>query len=190
IAYTVGSIISWLYLCLAITVYQSFFSWWVTPSTNDPKDPAKHTTTAKFAKSLAAANLVIFPVLIGTTLFQHLFHTICTIIYVDARPIDRPFALPANNKKNWLVRLLLVTGVAFAMVSGYGCFQILEMYELVRVKDIEYYTIVMPIQVNLGIALGSAIQFIAEKRANAKLQKMAAKDIETAKVDEKVNLLE
>jgi len=65
---------------------------------------------------------------------------------------------------------------------------ILERFDLAHVKPLEYLIIVLPIQVNIGILMGSGVQFKAEQRAN---KKMAARkvDAEVATVDEKQALL-
>lgn len=66
---------------------------------------------------------------------------------------------------------------------------ILEQMDLAHVKPLEYMVIVLPIQLNLGLLLGSAIQFKAEQRQNRKVAAMKAVDAEAAVIDEKQRLL-
>lgn len=74
------------------------------------------------------------------------------------------------------------------MAIGKISFYILEQTDLARVKPLEYCIIVLPIQVNLGILMGSAIQYKAEQR---QMKRLAAKkdDTEAGSVDEKQALL-
>lgn len=114
-------------------------------------------------KFLQNLNMVLLPLTIGVCLVSHLYYTIMTIIHVDARPSGSR-AFPANNRKNWLVRLLLVAGIVMSVSFGYGSFQILEAMDLAHVKKIEYLVIVLPIQVNFGLLFGSVMQWKIEKR--------------------------
>ena len=74
------------------------------------------------------------------------------------------------------------------MVTGKVAFYILEQMDLAHVKPLEYCIIVLPIQVNLGILLGSAIQFKAEQRRAKKLASRKV-DAEVGDVCEKQALL-
>lgn len=75
------------------------------------------------------------------------------------------------------------------MAIGKGVFMILEDFDLARVKTLEYFLIAVPIQVNLGILLGSAMQFKAEQRCDRKIAAQKALDAEAATIDEKQRLL-
>lgn len=133
-------------------------------------------------------NSVLLPSVIGLSLLQHAYHLACTFIYVDARSVDSGKSKTSlNSKKNWAVRLLLAGGILMSMTCGKAMFTVLEAYDLAHVKTLEYCVIVLPIQINLGILMGSAVQFKAEQRA---ARKAGRKDIEAeAQVDEKQRLL-
>lgn len=75
------------------------------------------------------------------------------------------------------------------MAIGKVSFVILEQLDLAHVKPLEYMIIVLPIQVNLGILLGSLVQFKAEQRRIRKTVAQKAVDAEAAIVDEKQSLL-
>ena len=76
--------------------------------------------------------------------------------------------------------------------TGYGAFQVWELYELAKVKPYEYAMIVVPVQINLGICLGTKIQKRVYKR---QAMKMAAREQHVeevgsqAAVDEKTALM-
>lgn len=138
---------------------------------------------------LDKVNNVLLPSVIGLSLFQHAYYVACTFIYVDARPVEAGVKAKnsLNSKKCWMVRLLLLGGVAWSMISGKAMFTVLESYDLAHVKCLEYMVIVLPIQMNIGILIGSALQFKFEQRA---ARKAARKDIEAdASIDEKQSLL-
>ena len=85
----------------------------------------------------------------------------------------------------------MLVGIAMTTSLGYGAFQILAQADLAHVKCLEYCLIVVPVQINLGILLGSVMQFRMERRL-ARKQQLA---FQTAKaeegtVDEKAALVE
>lgn len=164
--------------------------WWVPASSGDKDESAGPSTSDRFKAVLDKLNSVLIPICIGLGLVQHIYHTICTFIYVDARPVDPTVksSQKLNTRKNWGTRALLFAGVCTSIAFGKVSFFILEQTDLARVKPLEYCIIVLPIQVNLGILLGSAVQFKAEQR---RMKKLAAKkdDAEAGSVDEKQALL-
>ena len=97
--------------------------------------------------------------------------------------------MPKNTKKNWLTRLMLLMGIAFSMTFGYYAFGILEQMQLAKVKDLEYYVIVLPIQANFGVRIGTAFQYKMEKRIARKEALKTAK-LEEGSGDEKTALIE
>ena len=98
-------------------------------------------------------------------------------------------AFPANTRKNWLVRGLFLLGILISTSSGYGIFKILGEQDLVHVKDLEYYIIVVPFQINFGIFLGTIMQFRMEKVAARRLARAAQKDFNDS-YSEKQRLLD
>ncbi|KEF59541.1 uncharacterized protein A1O9_04385, partial [Exophiala aquamarina CBS 119918] len=160
IAYTVGYLFSWLYLCAFMIVYVPLFSWWVPNSSSDSEKPS---ILAKVAQVLKDFNMLLLPFTIGLCLVQHLYYTACAFIYVDSRQVgSRKF--PANTRKNWLVRFLFLVGIAISTSTGYGAFQILSRMDLAHVKPIEYAVVVIPFQINFGVFLGTIMQFRMERR--------------------------
>jgi len=135
--------------------------------------------------------MVLLPFTIAICLLQHVYYTISALIYVDACTVGSNKA-PKNTKKNWLVRGLLVCGILASLSFGYGAFQILDMMDLAHVKQIEYLVIVVPVQINLGMLMGSGMQYKMEKRLAARVQRelQAAKADVSVGVDEKEALLE
>lgn len=132
--------------------------------------------------------MILLPACVALGLVQHAYYAISALIYVDGHPIEGR-KLPANTRKNWLVRLLLVSGIVTVMGLGKGAFYILGELELAHVKPIEYLVIVLPIQINLGLLLGSAIQFKTEQRAAKKQARI--RDAEAVQYpEEKQALLE
>ena len=90
-----------------------------------------------------------------------------------------------------MVRSFFVFGIAFTLSFGYYVFNLLEAMQLARVKPIEYYAIVMPVQVNLGILIGTILQSRMEKRiAQKEALRAAAAKAEEGQADEKEALLD
>ncbi|RMZ90461.1 hypothetical protein DV736_g2300, partial [Chaetothyriales sp. CBS 134916] len=189
IAYTMGYIVSWIYMCFFAVVFMPLFSWWLpTPPPGSRSEKSLHAVSC-FLKKF---NLILLPLSIGLCLARYLYFTIHTFIYVDSRP-RHSCALPKNSKKNWLTRLLLLIGVSFSITFGYYALQVLDQMELARVKSIEYYTIVLPVQVNIGMLIGTAFQYKIEKRMQRKEAIKAAApatSLEEGNLDEKTALLD
>jgi len=132
--------------------------------------------------------MVLLPSIVGISLVQHVYYVLSALVYVDGQPVEGR-KLPANTRKNWLIRLLLLGGILTSVTLGYGAFYILEGTDLAHVKTLEYLVIVLPIQVNLGLLFGSAIQFKVEQRAAKKQAKLG--DAEAVRYpEEKQALLE
>lgn len=131
-------------------------------------------------------NMVLLPICVGMSLIEHVVRAVSILIFVDNRPVNS-YRLPKNTQKNWLARLMLLTGVFVSTTAGYGIVQVLAEYGLARVKCCEYMIILLPIQVNMGLGLGTLMQWKMEKRIAAK--QMAAKAIEVGTIDEKQELM-
>lgn len=145
---------------------------------------------SKIAEYLKMLNMILLPFTISICLAQHVFYTFMTFIYVDEREVGS-YKLPKNTRKNWFVRLLLLGGVFTSLAIGYGAFHILDMTDLAHVKKLEYLIIVVPIQINFGILLGSGVQYKVEQRNARKQQIARACQTEAAiSVDEKQALLQ
>ena len=86
----------------------------------------------------------------------------------------------------------MLVGIAITTSLGYGAFDILANFDLAHVKTYEYAIIVVPVQINLGILLGTVMQFKMEKRLACSEQafKKVESEISTAATDEKAALLE
>lgn len=135
--------------------------------------------------------MVILPLNIALYLLTYVVHLVRTFIYVGPKPYspsDAGVSLNLNTKKAWGIRALLFSGICTSLAFGKYVFTVLESFDLAKVKFAEYLIIVVPIQINLGILLASAVQFKAEKR---QARKMAERknDVEVAGVDEKQELL-
>lgn len=142
----------------------------------------------KLAEFLTKLNLVLLPTCVALNLIQHIYHVVYTFIHVGPRPVNPQDVRPAlNTRKAWGVRALLFSGVCASLAVGKAMFITLELTDLARVKPLEYFVIVLPIQINLGIIWGSALQFAAEKRQARKLAEKKT-DSELA-VTEKERLL-
>jgi hypothetical protein len=134
--------------------------------------------------------MILLPFCVGVSLVEHFYYTVCAFIYVDSRKIGSK-TLPANTRKNWMVRLFFLIGIAISTSTGYGAFQILATMDLAHVKPIEYAVVVIPFQVNFGVFLGTIMQFRMEKRiARKEAMKLVAVKYEEATVDEKQALLD
>ncbi|RMZ84520.1 hypothetical protein DV737_g1125, partial [Chaetothyriales sp. CBS 132003] len=189
IAYTMGYIVSWIYMCLFSIVFVPLFSWWLPTPVPGSRSEKSLNAVGCFLKKF---NLILLPLTVGLCLTHYIYYTIHTFIYVDSRPRGS-CALPKNSKKNWLTRLLLLMGVAFSISFGYYALQVLDEMELARVKSIEYYTIVLPVQVNIGVLIGSAFQYKIEKRMQRKEALKAAAPattLEEGNLNEKTALLD
>jgi len=189
IAYTMGYFLSWLYVCLFMIIWVPFFQWWVDklfPET--PEDPSKPSTGVKIACFLKKLNMILLPISIGISLITYAGYVIHTFVYVDSRPYGSK-TLPKNTRKNWAVRAFMLFGIAVTTSLGYGAFQILADMDLAHVKTLEYGIIVVPVQVNLGIVLGSVMQFRMEKRL-ARKQALLAARVEEGAAEEKAALME
>ncbi|KIV89740.1 hypothetical protein PV10_07120 [Exophiala mesophila] len=186
IAYNVGYFLSWLYVCLFMIVYVPLFSWWVPKS--EPSDSTDPSATDKLAHVLKVINMYLIPFTIGIALVQHLFYIVSCFIYVDSRA-KKSCAFPPNTRKNWIVRGLFLLGIAISTISGYFIFKMLAAQDLAHVKDIEYYIIVVPFQINFGIFLGTIMQFRMEKIAARRAAKAARAEF-NASYSEKQRLLD
>jgi hypothetical protein len=192
IAYTMGYVLSWLYVCIFMIIWVPFFQWWVErlfPASEDPN--AKPGMGGKIVEALKRFNMVLLPMSIGIALITYAYYLVHTFIYVDTRVFNSN-KLPKNTRKNWAARLFMLVGIAISTSSGYGAFQILADYDLAHVKAIEYLIIVVPVQINLGILFGSLFQRRMEKRAVRKEASAiaAVKAQENATADEKAALLD
>ena len=136
-------------------------------------------------------DLFILPVAIALSLIQHAYFTLLTLIHPDKA--GALFRKPANDRKTWAARLLLIAGVGFTLLFGYYAFEILEASKLARVKQIEYCLIVVPIQINFGFVLGGVMQWKMERRIAKKeaIKAEAARShLEDGTNDEKAPLVE
>lgn len=187
IAYTMGYVVSYLYVCIFTLVWVPLFSWWV------PKNLDDNSTSGKVLKKtsdiLKKINMVLLPISIALCLAQYVFHLAHTFIYVDSHDAGSR-ALPKNTKKNWMTRLMLLAGVLVSLSFGYYAFGMLGHVGLARVKMCEYLVIVVPVQINIGLLLGTIGQFKMEQRMKRKeeARKMLAKM--EGEVGEKVPLME
>ncbi|KAK5092179.1 hypothetical protein LTR70_005834 [Exophiala xenobiotica] len=211
IAYSVGYFIAWLYMCFFAVVYVPLFSvrlpallpsdlaatanttqWWVPKlSSGDSAPSSGPSKVDKVINLLQKLNMILLPACVGLSLIQHMYHTISVFVYVDARPVSPKIksTQSLNSRRNWATRALLFSGVCTSMAIGKVSFVILEQLDLAHVKPLEYMIIVLPIQVNMGILLGSLVQFKAEQRRIKKMAAQKAVDAEAAIVDEKQSLL-
>jgi hypothetical protein len=180
--------LSYVYVCIFMIVFVPLFSWWIPKTSSDPENPDMTMKIASFLKKL---NMVLLPISITCCGISYLVSLIQLFVYVDARPVNS-LRLPRSTRKNWAVRGLLVAGIVGALAFGYGALHVLEMTELARVKTVEYYVILVPIQINLGILIGSKVQMKIESRAAEKgAVKLIKAEAEHVKiVDEKAPLIE
>jgi len=189
IGYTVGYILSWLYVCVFMIIFIPLFSWWVPlSSSEDPDQPSLATKLLEFFKKLDL--MFLLPVSIAISLVTYFYYLVQTFIHVDSRPVGSN-KYPKNTRKNWLVRFFMLLGIAISTSCGYGTFQILAATDLAHVKPLEYAVIVAPVQINIGILLGTLMQFKMEKRIKRKqaLQLQSVK-LEEGPADEKAALLQ
>jgi len=183
IVYTVACLLCWIYLCAFMVVYVPFFSWWIPESS--PSDPDHPTFMEKVSNILRKFNLVWLPLCIGISLFAYIVILVETFIFVEERRSgSSAWQLPKNTKKGWKIRGLLLGGILLSTTLGYGALHILGDLELARVKPLEYALIVIPVQINIGLMIGTKWQRKMEKRAAAK---QSASD-RAYKVDEKTEL--
>ncbi len=136
---------------------------------------------------LKKLNMVLLPFSIGISLITYACYLFHTFVYVDSRPFGSK-TLPKNTRKNWAVRAFMLFGIGISTSLGYGAFQILADLDLAHVKTLEYAVIVVPVQINFGILLGTLMQFRMEKRI-ARRQALLAK-FEEGAADEKAALME
>lgn len=117
----------------------------------------------RIAEYLKKFNLIALPLYAAISGLVYLRYLVGVFIYVDSYVVgSRKF--PKNNKKNWMARLCLLCGVAISVSAGYGAFHIWESMDLAHIKAYEYAVMVVPMQINLGIMIGSNMQMKMEKR--------------------------
>ncbi|OAP63272.1 hypothetical protein AYL99_02499 [Fonsecaea erecta] len=190
IAYTVGYILSWLYVCVFMVIWMPLFDWWVPKTLPGSDDPSKPSTAMKVICLLKKVNMILLPISIGVSVVTYLYYAMHTFIFVDSRTRGSS-KFPKNTRKNWLVRAFMLLGIAITTSLGYGAFQTLDNLDLAHVKKIEYALIVVPVQINFGILLGTIMQFRMEKRlARRQALKLRAERIEDGVVEEKAALLD
>ncbi|RMZ84917.1 hypothetical protein DV738_g23, partial [Chaetothyriales sp. CBS 135597] len=163
--------------------------WWLpTPAPGSHSEKSLHSVSCGLKKF----NLMVLPLIIDLYLVQYIYYVIHTFIYIDSRPRGS-WELPKNSKKNWFNRLLLVAGVAFSTAFGFYALAVLEEMGLATVKATEYFAIALPVQVNIGVLIGSAFQYKIEKRTQRKEALRAAapaSSLEEGHLDEKAALLD
>lgn len=202
ISYWVGYFISWIYLCFFSVIFVPIFSvsstsplrsilltclqWWIPAPAPGSRGHAVLQKTACYLKKL---NMILLPLTVGLSMARYIFHLAHIFLYVDSAPADsRKIQV---HKRSWLIRAFLLFGIAFTVSFGYYAFSLLEALDLAKVKMTEYLVIVVPIQINLGILIGTIFQFRMEKRiAQRKARKAAAAKIEEGEVHEKQALLD
>lgn len=181
----------------------STIQWWVPNSTepetpSDPTDPTSPASThTKLNDFLYKFDLTVLSLNILINLGTYIYHLINTFIYVGPRPhpsnssTSVPSPSPSlNTRKAWGIRALLFSGVCTSLALGHCIFTVLEATDLARVKTLEYWIVVVPIQVNIGVLLGSAVQFRAEKRAVRKMGLKRGDAEAVVVVEEKERLIE
>ncbi len=119
---------------------------------------------SKIMYYLKKFDFFILPIGIALSLAQYSYWLIHSLVHVDSSASSALFRKPDNSRKAWAGRVLLVAGIGFSLAFGRYVFAILEATDLARVKPIEYYLIVIPIQVNIGCVLGGVIQWKMERR--------------------------
>jgi hypothetical protein len=141
----------------------------------------------RISEFLKKFNLITLPLYAAISGLVYLRYLVEVFIYVDSRVVGSR-KLPKNNKKNWMARLLLLCGVAISLSAGYGAFQIWESIDLAHVKAYEYAVIVVPMQINLGIMIGSKMQMKMEKRIAMKqaVKKDSEEEQALLAIDEKI----
>jgi len=191
IAYAVGYFLTWLYVCVFMIVFIPLFSWWVPLSSSE--DPDQHSFATKLLEFFKKLDLMfLLPVSIAISLVTYVYYAVQTFIHVDSRPAGAGAGkYPKSTRRNWLVRLFMLVGIAVSTSCGYGAFQILAATDLAHVKPLEYAIIVVPVQINIGILLGTLMQFKMEKRiARKQALQLQSVTLEEGPADEKVALLQ
>jgi len=195
IMYTIAYLISYIYICAFVIIYMPFFSWWVPSTKKSEPNPdgtsAAPTKMETITNWLHKINMIWLPF---CTAISALFYVVVlfeTLVYVDERR-TRFWQLPKNSKQIWKSRGLLLMGIAISTGLGYGAFYILAMTELAKVKTLEYAMIVVPVQINIGLMIGTKMQKNIEKRAAMKAA-VKLQDVEEqgsqVLVDEKAALM-
>jgi len=188
IAYTVGYLISYIYICVFMLFFVPLFSWWLPESA--PSDPENPSTMMRVSEYLKKFNMISLPFCAALSGLVYVWYLVEVFVYVDSQVVGSR-KLPKNNKKNWMARLLLLCGVAISLTAGYGAFQIWESMDLAHVKTYEYAVMVIPIQINLGIMIGSKMQMKMEKRiAMKEATKETTEEEQALLADEKTASLE
>lgn len=174
--------VSWIYLCGFFIVYIPLFSWWVP----DHATPSQTTYLSTIAEILQKFNSIWLPFCVGFLLVLYSIFLVETFIYVEDRRGGGRSAWrkPKNCLRVWKIRGLLAAGVAMSIGMGYGALQILRVMELARVKPLEYALCIIPIQINLGLMIGTKFQRKLEKKEAARLRGKLVQE-----VDEKAELL-
>jgi hypothetical protein len=180
ISYWIGYFLAWIYMCVFMVIWMPLFSvrippfsqpddtnilqWWV------PNVPAEDTksgkTISKAMDVIKRFDLFILPVAVGLCLATHICYLLQTLVHPDSNGAF--FRKPDGSKKAWAARLLQIAGILLSLSGGYYVFCCLEMTGLARVKNVEYAVIVMPIQINIGLMIGTAMQWRMERRIEKK----------------------
>ena len=154
-------------------VYIPLFSWW--PSKSDPDSTRNHSMAKFIAKWLKKVNMPLVNFFVGVFLAFYILTLAKILIYVEARPVGN-MKIPSDSRNIWLERAKLVFSVTFVFMLVTGVvLPVLEYVKLAHVKQIEYYIILCPIQINLGLLLGSTLQRREYKRA-AKMARLIPDD--------------
>ena len=170
-------------------------SWWLpqlmsSSNGTQPSDDGRSSKLENFGSTLQKINNILIPLCIGIALVEHIYYTISAFYHVDGRPVDPEVksSQSLNTCRHWMMRLLLFGGVCSSIMIGQGLLNILKEFDLANVKPIEYWVVVLPVQINFGILLGSVAQYRVERRCVAKHAAHRSSDAEAG--DEKRNLLD
>lgn len=190
-AYTVARILAYVYICVFVVIYDRLFKWWL-PFADSPVPPKLKTTT----EWLVQASLVIICLSIIIRVVFYLINLLRVFIYVEARPAGS-FRLPKNGRKIWAVRGLLVASIVLVFVlASVVILPVLEANELARVKNLEYYLILCPIQINVGLLVGSKFQarmereMVSRERTRKAAQDNEARQLEMGSIGKKLATVE
>ncbi len=192
--YHLAYLISYVYICAFVVIYMPFFSWWV-PSTskskpNEDGTPTPPTKMETISNWLHKINMLWLPLCTAISGLFYIVVLLEAIVYPDERR-TRFLQLPKNDRKVWKSRALLLLGIALSTGLGYGAFHILAVTELARVKTLEYAVIVVPVQINIGMCIGTKMQKKMVKRARMKAR-ACGQDVEQTPLvlaDEKLPLI-
>ncbi|ETN36889.1 uncharacterized protein HMPREF1541_07876 [Cyphellophora europaea CBS 101466] len=154
--YTVGYILSYIYTCVFVVVWGALFEWWV-PVSSEPSP-----TLESVSSILNSINMCLIPTAIGITLAMWGMMVAFTLVAKHTTPLVH------TSRARQLIAIACTT--AWSTAFGYFALEHLSRVGVARVRWEMDAWVLLPIAVNIGIAIGTAMISKLERKRIARAE--------------------